>query len=509
MSNKLKKATVYLFGIRFLGSIISFFSLPITVKYFGISVERDIWLIVSVFTTSLSSAVFAPINETLRTRFIFIRETYGADEALKRIQSLLIFFLLIGLFFGFLSVLFASQIKSFLAPSITSENDFKIFLYLLLSTLPCFIINQLIVTFVAILNTYEIYYIPEFIGCISGIINIICIILFASSIGIYSLVISQYISIIIYLSILFFFMTRKNIRIFNIHNNFKIAYIKDFLIFSLPFFVLNISQLFNSITEKKLMNRIGTGVVSTIDYASKFPSVVQTVVFSVLISVVLPSLSSYFLMKKYDDFWHSFKNSIQIISGITIIFVSFLCGAAEPLCRFFFLRGNIDEQTVNIIINLLRLYSFAIIFASLYWLLGYSLLSQQNGIKYAIIGTITQITVIILNIIFYKTFLIYTFVLSFYFAHLLSIIVMSIILLGKNIFFITDIFKSIFLSFLISFVLYILNSNFALKSDFFQLLLNGFLLCFLSAICLRFIGINVIEIVKKYLKNHGFGKELV
>ena len=56
--------------------------------------ERDVWLLVLAFITTINLAVWGPINETFRTKFIFLREKEGEVEALRRTASLLSFIVL-------------------------------------------------------------------------------------------------------------------------------------------------------------------------------------------------------------------------------------------------------------------------------------------------------------------------------------------------------------------------------------------------------------------------------
>ena len=497
MSVNIKKTTFYLFGIRLISSVISFFSLPIMVEYFGISTERDIWLLVSLFISSLSNAAFGPINDTFRARFVFIRETRGQDEALRAIQPLLTFFVITGIFLGLISFLFAEKIRIFLAPSLSTAYDYKIFFYVFVLMLPNFIINQLITTFIAILNTYEVFYIPEIAGCFTGLLNILCIYLFASTMGIFSLIISMYISTILLFSILVLFIKGKKIKIFNISNGFKLRNIKDFFVISFPFYIPYFLGQLNGIIEKKLMNIIGTGVVSTVDYAMKFPQIVQGVLIGILTSVLTPSLTSSFATNNLNGFSDSMKQSVQLISGIVIIFVSFLWGSTQPLCTYFFFRGDIDEQTVNTIINLVRLYACALICVAFYYLFGLALLSQQQGKYYAGLGAYAQLFMIAFNIIFYKKFSIYTFVFSFSIAHISAAIIMSkLLLLEKKYLLFGYFMKSLLVTLCISMILFLFNRNLQLNSVFFQLVLNGLLLCLFGIIGLRLIGINVLKTLK-------------
>ena len=87
MAQNLRKISAYLFGLRLLRTGISVITLVLAAKFFGISIGRDVWILVSAFIATVNSAVWGPINETFRTKFIFIREQEGESVALRITSS--------------------------------------------------------------------------------------------------------------------------------------------------------------------------------------------------------------------------------------------------------------------------------------------------------------------------------------------------------------------------------------------------------------------------------------
>jgi putative peptidoglycan lipid II flippase len=52
-------------------------NLTISAKYFGITQERDAWLLALNSIVVFDMAIWGPINETFRARFLFIKEEEG------------------------------------------------------------------------------------------------------------------------------------------------------------------------------------------------------------------------------------------------------------------------------------------------------------------------------------------------------------------------------------------------------------------------------------------------
>lgn len=297
-------------------------------------------------------------------------------------------------------------------------------LFLLIPTL---LINQLISLGISILNTYDVFYVPEFFGIISGIINVVCIYLLAGYCGIYSLIISQYIYSIIYLFVILYFLIRLKIHIYP---QFKIQWnsVKPFIIFSIPFFFPYFITQVNIVLEKSLANSLGEGIVSTLDYARKLTATLQTVLTTVLASVMVPDLSKAFFKdnKNDEEYVLSHHKYFEILILILIISTSFIWGSGNNISKFLYLKGDIDNTVVLHIASLLKLYGLAFVGIGFYLFWGLTMLSQGNGKSYAILGVIAQVILIILNLTLYKIVHESIFPVSLAVSHFIAAIIMFI-----------------------------------------------------------------------------------
>ena len=193
MTQNVKKVSIYLFGLRLIRTAVSIITVSLSAKYFGIGMERDVWLLVLAFITTINLAVWGPINETFRTKFIFLREKEGEVEALRRTASLLSFIVLGTILVSLVILLFPEQLMAVIAPSVSGEGT-QLFVKMLYFLVPTFLINQLVTIGTSILNAYESFYVPEIVNFFSGILNVLCLLLLAPVIGINSLVVSIYLS---------------------------------------------------------------------------------------------------------------------------------------------------------------------------------------------------------------------------------------------------------------------------------------------------------------------------
>lgn len=406
---------------------VSIVTLLFSAKYFGVSMQRDIWVLVLTLVTAVSSAIFGPINETFRAKFVFIKEQEGEAKALAMTFSLITWMTIIIVLVGVGMALARLPIGEALYPDEATKASMSVFSKLMLIMLPTLLLNQWTNIGISILNTYEIYYIPEIVGTITCVANICIIILLAPVIGIYSLAVSNYFSSLLLLGVVIHYVCK--IRILDIFKLEKISSLSikgfmAFLIFALPFYFPYFIGQCNSIVEKWLSGLLGQGMISSLDYARQFTVVIQGVLSGIISTLMLPLLSKAFINNEKQSYNKIFKDNLSACFAILSITITVLYGASEPLCSFFFDRGSISEYSQQVISKLMQWFSIAFIGVALYIIMGNAMLASNLGKKYAFIGVCIQIVVILSNIIFVRYIGVYTFPFSLGVTHFIGSIIM-------------------------------------------------------------------------------------
>ncbi len=493
MSKSLKVTSLYLLIFRLIKITLSIFILTFSAKYFGIKVEMDIWLIVTAFISTVNLSLWGPINETFRAKFVFIRENEGKNVALKKTGSLLFFVIIVSLIIALIIILFSNNIVTLLASSLHG-NQIELFVSILLLMIPSFIINQLTSIGTSILNAYDVFYMPEIMGIISSLLNLILILLLAPKIGIQTLIIAQYLSSLFLIFFIFYYFKKKNIKFPRIKFHAIWKDIKPFVLFSLPFFFPYLFAQFNILIEKNLSNSLGIGVVSIVNYASQFKGIIQAVFTSVLVSVMVPSLAKMYANKNPESFKKILNDNIQIVFVCISLIVPFLFAAASPLANVLYNHGGIDNSSIESIIDLIRYYSFSIVSIMLYLIFGLTLLSQQLGKTYAIQGVIAQVITILINVLCYKIIGANIFPISLLISHFIVSLFMykAIELEGKkNIAFVIG--KYIILTLILSISLFFVVNfiTFYIDNLILQLTLVGIILLFLFIVFSYILGFNM------------------
>lgn len=451
-------------------------------------------------------AIWGPINETFRAKFIFLREELGENEALQKARSLLVFTNGITIMLVILVLWKPELVAAVIAPKYKGEQ-LAMLLFMIRVIAPTFLFNQITQLFTSILNAYNSVYIPEIAGFISGIINLVLIVVLAPRIGILSLVYAYYIALFLLLFLLIFQIRSKKINLFG---NFKAVKFSDsvpFILFSLPFFLPYFIGQISLVIEKSISSSLGAGIVSTIDYARKFSDIMVSILLSVLTTIFVPLLSSHFMKSNWKAFVLELRQVYQLGFLIFTSFVAIFTACPHALIGILYQNNKISSFALHQISSLAMCYSWCAAAIFFYYIFGIGLLSSKKQKYFAFYSVAAQLIMIALNLIFYKNLGIYVFPLSLFLSHAIAAFLMFRKLpYGRNeLMGITIKYLPILLGVVL--LMYLLNVNLIFfSSAFLVLLINIFALIAILLAAIFFFKLDerliLVNIYQKYFRKH-------
>lgn len=396
MSASIIKTTSILFILRVVKMVLSMVTITLSVKFFGISLDKDIWILTLTLFTTLGLALWGPVNEVFRAKFVFIKEQQGEEKAIRDTGSLLGFIILVSLIVSILVLVFSHDIAAYMAANLP-QNGIPLFVQMICILLPTFLITELTNIGISILNAYDEFYFPEYASIISVVLNVVILYFLAPVFGIYSLAISTYAGLAVLLAFVIVYMLKKEIHIWGCLYPIDFRSVKIFMLFALPFFFPYFVGQCTSLSGKWLAGILGEGNISILNYSQQFTSILQSVISSVLTTVMVPMLAKAYIQKELDRYEFVIKENIRICFLILCLALPIMIGAAVPLCKFFYLRGAVTMETIDIIARLVRFYSVAFVGVLAYIFTGMVLLSSDRGKQYAFAGVLSQIVTIVAN----------------------------------------------------------------------------------------------------------------
>jgi putative peptidoglycan lipid II flippase len=409
-----------LFGLRILKTVLSIAVLSLSAHYFGISIERDIWILAFNSILVLDLALWGPINETFRTKFIFLKQEHGEASALQKTSSLLIGTSIITIIVA-AAIIFFPQIPARIIAPGYYHTHLPVLELMIRIIAPSFLLNQVIQLIIGVLNAYHSFYLPEIAGVISAFLNVIVLVILAPVYGIYSLVVSYYLGLII-LFVLVMYQVRKLKLPFTSQfiKMFSFKDIRPFVLYALPFFLPYFAGQVNLIAEKSIANLIGSGTVSIVDYSRKFTDIPVNVLSSVLLTMLLPVLSGCFTTKENQKFVQEFKRILQFGLLILTIVIGTLILNATDIVSILYGNSKIPLADINILARLVQLYSFSGYSIFLYVICGIALIASAKGKFYALFGVLAQILMLGVNFLFYRQLNVFVFPASLFLSHFIS-----------------------------------------------------------------------------------------
>jgi putative peptidoglycan lipid II flippase len=192
------------------------------------------------------------------------------------------------------------------------------------------------------------------------------------------------------------------------------------LIYSAPLFLPYFAAQLNVIIEKSLASTLKIGSISIIDYARKFSDIPLEVLITTIVTFLVPLLSSQFARENKASFSDEFKKIYQLGMLILIGIISLLTACPHAFVNVLYSKGDISPTTLTQISNITMLYGWSMFSVFHYQIFGAALMSSKNGRTYAFFGVVAQFTMILLNVVLYRSVGIYIFPITLLLSHAIS-----------------------------------------------------------------------------------------
>ncbi len=422
----MKRTTVILFILRCAKMAFSVVGLSLAAKYFGVSLDRDMWLIALNCIVVMNLAVWGPINETFRAKYVILREEQGETQVLAKARSLMVVAMVISLCLVGSILAFPVPIARLIAPAYDAEQVNALVLMLMIVA-PSLLFDQFNQLGISILNAHNSFFVPEISNCIAAVFNIVSMVVLTPYIGIYALAVSYYAGMALMVLFIVYEINKRKIPLFSRGHKIKFADFKPFFLYALPFFIPYFFIQINVLVEKSLGNILGEGVVSMLDYSRRFVDIPINVLTSVLLTMLVPILAGRFAKQDTAGFLTDFKQVYQFgLLIVTALIAFFYSSGVELIELILYHDGEIPSVAILKMGSLSTYYAWSALINFFYIIFGLALLATKKGKIYAFFGVIAQLIMIALNFMFYRTFGAYTFPLSFIVAHTFSAIALFV-----------------------------------------------------------------------------------
>jgi putative peptidoglycan lipid II flippase len=285
------------------------------------------------------------------------------------------------------------------ADEITKEITEKIFLLFILS-IPLNAGYSIIASYLQAENAFNK---PAVAQVFLNIPIIFFVLFFNKSMGIYSIGIGYLFGNLFQIIYLFYYVKEKiNFRLSEIVSRFNV---KEGLNVSLILIILIevINQL-HLVIDRYFFNFVDEGGIASLNYASVL-FVLPIGVFSIALSTaIFPRLAENFNKKDWTRLEKYFNDSLAVLTFVFVplSFIYFFHG--DLLIRVLFQHGEFSSTDTNITFEVLKMYSFSLLFYSAYAVINKLVYSSGLIKQLLVISILLMVIKIILNFILVRTY---------------------------------------------------------------------------------------------------------
>ncbi len=324
--------------------VLGFVKQMVVAYFFGTTGATDIYYMAFNFVGSLSSAFIRAITISLVSIYTHCLVQKGKDEASKLLSAcleLLVPVVLVVLLFAYM---FTPQIAHMLAPTYTGDKALQLQSYLHICY-PFFLFAVVTLVWTSLMDANKDFVVSRTESFISSVTTILCCVLLYNVQAVTSLVIAQYISYIIFGSLLLI----RGRRYFNFSFvKFRdVPEVRTVLMTALPLFVGNSVSQINKIVDNALSSGLGDGNVSALSYAVTLEDFVTIILVNNVVDILYVNFSTYTAEGDYEKLTDTMKRSINIMICMLLPITIVTCMCSKNIVSIIYQRGNFDVSSVT------------------------------------------------------------------------------------------------------------------------------------------------------------------
>ncbi len=343
--NSIARSAFLVTSMMLIFKILGFVKQAVIAYVFGANIETDTYFIAWGFVSGISEAIVKALLVSLVAVYTSIRIRKGQEVASKLINALIE--ILVPIFLLLVTVIYlcAPAFSKVLAPSYEGKSIERLALFIqILSPILLFGCFELI--FGAIEDSFKEFMIPRLQSLIYSLCVIIACLTLSSHFGIYSLVIAQFVSSIVFI-VMLLIVIRKHHH-FSIANPWQSPELKEVLVTAIPLFIGNSALQINQIVDKSITSGLSIGTASALSYCHTLEQFVTNIMIVNIGNVMFANFAEFVAKEEYDNVKSVLYKAIDILVILLgyISVIVFFC--AEDIVSIVYYRGSFSYEAVKL-----------------------------------------------------------------------------------------------------------------------------------------------------------------
>ena len=389
---KTKKSLMLLMAFSIISKILGLLREMVLASKYGAGVISDSYIV----SLSIQNVLFASLSSAILINYIPIFSKITDEEKRKKFNGDLIGILLVLI--SIVITIFLTFNKDILKLFVAGFSNDSINILSKMVSITIFSSYFLIIGYV--LKGYLEYKENFICSAINGVllnVGLIGGILLSSSDKLNILSFGVLVGYGLNFIIMLIFAIKNGFR-YKASLNIKNEHVKKLVLLTIPLILNDAVWEINSIVDKSITSKIGSGYISALNYGNFIVTVFITVFIKSVSTIIFPKL-----VKNIDD-----NNYIQIQLKRIVKYLIIVCIPvtylmiiySNDIIKVIFFRGNFSMESVNITAIALKLYSLGIIFSSYKSVMFNLFYARQETKIPSICATISIIINIILSLVF-------------------------------------------------------------------------------------------------------------
>lgn len=175
--------------------------------------------------------------------------------------------------------------------------------------------------------------------------------------------------------------------------------IKTMLLLIVPYFLSSLVIEINSLVDRYFASTLHSGTVSSINYASILNSFFVNVFSIAIVTILYPRLAAAAVSQKEEQYANDLSTGIKLVSFLFIPITVGACLLSKNIIGCVFGHGKFGAEDIERTSSIFTMYIVSIFFVALRELLFRSLYSKKNMKLPLLMGVLSTVINIILNMI--------------------------------------------------------------------------------------------------------------
>lgn len=339
--------------------LLGFVKQMVVAYYFGTTGATDIYNVAFSFVGMLSSAFIKAITISMVSIYTHTLVQKGRDAASRLISACLELLLPVVLVVLLFTYMFTPFIAKLLAPTYTPDESLMLqhFLYI---CYPFFLFAVVTLVWTTIMDSNKDFVVSRTESFIGSVTTILCCVFLNHVLAVTSLVVAQYISYIIFGTMLL--IRGRKYFTFTFTKLSEVPEVKMVLLTALPLFIGNSVGQINRIVDHSIATGLPKGSVTALADAVVLEDFVCNILINNVVDILYVNFSTYVAENNQEQLLKTMRTAVNIMICIMVPITIITCMCSEQIVAIAYLRGNFDYN--SLVMTSAALIGYAIGFTS-------------------------------------------------------------------------------------------------------------------------------------------------